>query len=75
MWRVNAEVVFHNQLLFFEQHKIQESNVDIVRLYGVIGERHSHDEEGAPLSEWTISVSDVEVFLEETQDRENGARD
>ena len=63
MWRVNNEVVIHNQLLSFEEHKIQETHIDVGRLHRFIGEYHSHDKEGTPLSEWTVSVSEVEVFL------------
>jgi len=64
MWRANGEVVFHNQLLFFEQHGIEGPQVDIERLYGVIGARRSHTDEGTPLSEWAVPASDVITFLE-----------
>jgi CdiI N-terminal domain len=63
MWRIKSEVVFHNQLLFFKQHGIEESPIDSEHLYGVIGRRMSHNDEGIALSEWSVSVSDVETFL------------
>ncbi|MGO8788436.1 MAG: hypothetical protein ACLQVL_13795 [Terriglobia bacterium] len=63
MWKINCEIVFHNQLLFFGQHKVEGSHIDIELLYGFIGKRLSHNNEGTPLSEWTVPVSDVEIFL------------
>ena len=63
MWRTNSEVVFHNQLLFFDQHGIEGSQVDVERLYGVIGERLSHNDDGIAVSEWIVPVSEVETFL------------
>jgi len=55
--------VFHNQLLFFAAHKIQGPALDIESLYSFVGERQSHDVDGTPISEWTVPVSDVEIFL------------
>jgi hypothetical protein len=63
LWRIGDEVLFHNQLLFFEQHKVQGSHIDVERLYDLVGERVSRNSEGVPLSEWIISVSEVEAFL------------
>lgn len=63
MWRTHREVVFHNQLVFFGQHRIKGSQVDVESLYGVIGERLTHTDEEVPLSEWSVPVSDVETFL------------
>jgi hypothetical protein len=63
MWRIGSKVVFHNQLLFFEKNGIHGSQVDIDSLYGFIGKRVLHNDDGIPLSEWTVSVSDVERFL------------
>lgn len=63
MWRIKSEVVFHNQLLFFKQHGIEESQTDVERLYGVIGERMSHNNDGTALSEWIVPVSEVQTSL------------
>jgi hypothetical protein len=63
MWRTNGEVVFHNQLLFFEKHKIQGSHIDVELLYELVGEPSSRNEEGSPISEWAVPVSAVEAFL------------
>jgi len=64
MWKIDSEVVFHNQLLFFEQHKVEGSHIDIERLYGVIGERQRHNSDGTPLSEWAVPAAEIEMFLE-----------
>ena len=63
MWRIGSKIVFHNQLLFFKQHKVRRSLVDLDELYGFVGEHQSHNNDGVPLSEWTVPVSDVERFL------------
>jgi len=63
MWKNDHQVVFHNQLLFFETHGVQGTRVDVDRLYGVIGERQSRNAEGTPVSEWIIPVLDVQKFL------------
>jgi contact-dependent growth inhibition (CDI) system CdiI-like immunity protein len=55
--------VFHNQLFFFEEHGIEGSQIDVERLYGVVGERSSHNDDGKAISEWIVPVSDVETFL------------
>jgi len=63
IWMIDSEVVFHNQLLFFGQHKIQGPLIDPEQLYELIGEYTTHNDEGTPLSEWRVSVRDVETFL------------
>jgi hypothetical protein len=63
MWKIESELVFHNQLLFFEQHKVQGSHLDIDCLYNLVGARVSHNDEGTPLSEWIVPVSEVKAFL------------
>jgi hypothetical protein len=63
MWRIDREIVFHNQLFFFGQHQVEGSHIDIEVLYGFIGKRVSYDDDGTPISEWTVPVSDVEIFL------------
>lgn len=63
MWRTDRELVFHNQLFFFGQHGIEGSQIDVESLYEVIGERMTHDDEGVPLSEWSVPISDVRTFL------------
>jgi len=63
VWRINDELVFHNQLLFFAQHEISGPEVDIDRLYRLIGELTPYNRGGTPVSEWRVSVSDVQKFL------------
>ena len=63
MWRINAEIVLHNQLLFFAQHDVAGADLNLDTLYRLIGRRSSHNSEGAPISEWSIAVSEVEIFL------------
>ena len=69
MWRINARIVFHNQLLFFEQHGIGGPSVDIEQLYGLIGKLESHGGGGEPLSEWTVPVPDIDTFLKSSAER------
>jgi hypothetical protein len=69
MWRINSEIVFHNQLLFFADHKVQGSRVDVKGLYEFIGNRVPHNNEGAAVSEWVVRVSDVERFLDSPEIR------
>ena len=63
VWRINDDLVFHNQLLFFAQHEIGGSDIDIDRLYRLIGALTFQSSEGTPLSAWRVSVSDAEKFL------------
>ncbi len=69
MWRINSEIVFHNQLLFFAKHRVEGSRVAVKHLYEFIGNRLSHNNEGTPVSEWTVPVSDVEIFLNSERTR------
>ncbi|HEY8671594.1 MAG TPA: hypothetical protein VIL63_12180 [Terriglobales bacterium] len=63
MWKTNSELVLHNQLLFFAKYKVAGTNISLDHLYDLIGEQKSHNDEGIPLSEWRVAVSDVEAFL------------
>jgi hypothetical protein len=63
MWRVGSSLVFHNQLLFFEQYGIHGTHLDVENLYEFTGVRLSNNKEGTPLSEWFVPVSAVEEFL------------
>ena len=63
MWKVGNELVLHNQLLFFAKHRVEGPHVDIELLYELIGECASKNSEGTPVSEWRVSVSDVDAFL------------
>jgi contact-dependent growth inhibition (CDI) system CdiI-like immunity protein len=62
-WRIGRELLFHNQLLFFGQNNLRGGNLDIDHLYAVVGEHSRLSQNGAPISEWTVPVSDVEHFL------------
>jgi hypothetical protein len=64
MWRVNSEIVFHNQLFFFAKHRIEGSHIDVKRLYECIGNRFPHNDEGTPVSEWNVPVSEVKRFID-----------
>lgn len=64
MWRIKSEIVFHNQLLFFAKHRVEGSHIDVKRLYEFIGNRLRHNDEGTPVSEWTVPVSDVKTFID-----------
>ena len=64
MWRVNSEIVFHNQLFFFAKHRVEGSYIDVKRLYEFIGNRFPHNDEGTPVSEWTVPVSEVKRFID-----------
>lgn len=79
MWKLGNEVVFHNQLLFFEKHeklwcerlkrhkrnkhRIGLSPVDVDSLYKFVGEYESTSHDGRPLSEWRVPVQEIRNFL------------
>jgi hypothetical protein len=63
VWKVDNTLFFHNQLLFFDQHKIYSPQINLCKLYKLIGDRRSEDDDGTALSEWCIPVSEVEEFL------------
>jgi hypothetical protein len=63
LWRIGGDLVFHNQLLFFHMHGINGPHVDIEKLFPLIGEHLSRNDEGTPLSEWRVPVADVQTFL------------
>ena len=64
VWKVRNKLVFHNQLLFFAKHNVEGENVDIERLYGLVGTHSSPKQESLPVSEWQVAVEDIEKFLE-----------
>jgi hypothetical protein len=63
MWLVDSNIVFHNQLLFFNQHDIR-GEVHLGALFDLIGSRVAQDDEGNPLSEWSVPTTDIKEFLE-----------
>lgn len=63
MWRIGEELVFQNRLFFFKQHKIEGPTLLLERLYEMIGEHTSIDREGNPLSEWRVTLLDVQGFI------------
>ena len=71
MWKVGSQVLFHNQLLFFEKypmpyfrrHRGKVTPITIDWLYKLVGERESQSRDGTPLSEWTVPVHEIEEFL------------
>ncbi|MGE5324071.1 MAG: hypothetical protein ACM3SW_14475, partial [Actinomycetota bacterium] len=62
MWLVDSNVIFHNQLLFFEQHGVTEE-LNVLALYDLIGPRLSQDDEGTPISEWSVPAVEIKSFL------------
>src|SRR5690348_7680794 len=58
MWLVDSDVIFHNQLFFFNQHDIREE-LHAGALYDFIGPRLSQDDEGTPLSEWSVPAIEI----------------
>ena len=62
MWRFGDEVIFHNQLLFFKQYGLRGSRLNTQSLLSLVGKRKTH-EDGVPLSEWIVPVSDIKLFL------------
>jgi len=64
MWRLDDEMVFQNQLFFFDQHGSVKQDFVIEDLFGFIGKHKAHDEDGNQLSEWVVPVSDIEFFLD-----------
>jgi hypothetical protein len=63
VWKIEDEVVFHNQLFFFEQHNVKGPGVDVEELYTIVGEHSSYDDEGVLISEWRVPLEDVQRFL------------
>lgn len=68
MWKIESEIIFHNQLLFFEQHRVQGVQLNVTSLYNLIGERLSQNSEGVALSEWAVPIADVKKFLRSAGD-------
>jgi hypothetical protein len=62
MWLVGQKLVLQNHLFFFEQHGISDQHVNIEDLFKLIGLRRTHDDD-VPLSEWNVSVAEVQRFL------------
>jgi hypothetical protein len=67
MWKIGNEIVVHNQLLFFAAHGIEGSRIEVEDLYQFVGKHSSHNSDGIPLSEWRVTVEEVEEFLEVTK--------
>lgn len=60
MWRVGNQVVFHEQLVPGEA--ITEPDV-AAHFYAAVGERAAQSDDGQPVPEWTVPLSDVLSFL------------
>ena len=63
VWKVGDEIIFQNQLLFFAKHGLTGTGMEIDQLYGLIGKHDSKNKQGVPVSEWSVSLNDVEAFL------------
>jgi hypothetical protein len=62
-YRIEDNVVFHNQILFFDQ---LEEPFDLENPYKSVSERETLSEDGEPISEWSIPVSCLLQFLQRT---------
>jgi hypothetical protein len=60
MWRVGAQVVLHEHLVPGEA--IRGPAVTSC-FYDAVGERRTHSDAGEPISEWTVSLSEILAFL------------
>jgi ABC-type histidine transport system ATPase subunit len=63
LWKVGDDLVFHNQLFFFATHSITGDRIDVEELFVFLGKHFSRNEEGNPVSEWRVPVTQVETFL------------
>jgi len=62
LYRVGEEVFAQNQLLFFEDIG---GKFDTNRAVEYLRERRTENNEGVSISEWNVSVSDLEAFASE----------
>jgi CdiI N-terminal domain len=63
VWKINDELVFHNQLLFFEEYNLKGSGFDVEGLYSLVSEHASYNTEGDLISEWRVPLGEVQRFL------------
>jgi hypothetical protein len=61
MWVAGDEVVVHEQILVPEA---LIEPLDPTDPYRQIGERETHSEDGEPISEWRLALSDIQEFVE-----------
>ena len=59
MWRIKDQVIFHEQLVPGEV----VAGPDIAaHFYAAVGDHRTHSEEGEPISEWTVPLTEVLAF-------------
>lgn len=63
MWRIEENIVFHNQIFLYKEHGISR-RLDILDLYEYIGSRRQTDLNGREISEWVIPILEIEQFLQ-----------
>jgi hypothetical protein len=61
MWLEGPAVIVHEQILVPEA---LIEPLDPTDPYRQIGERQTHSEDGHPISEWRLTVSDIREFVE-----------
>lgn len=61
LYRVGERVFVQNQLLFF---KDLEGEFDAERAVEFLKDRQTVNEDGAPISEWSVSMDDLRAFAE-----------
>ncbi len=59
-WKIEEEICVQNQLLLLNQ---LSDSFDIKNPYKFIGNRTTRTEDGDQISEWKISLEDIEIFL------------
>ncbi len=60
MYRVGDIVYFHNQILFYDRLK---TTFSMESAFSFVDDRITHTEDGIPISEWCVSVADLEAFI------------
>ena len=59
-WKIEEKIFMQNQLLFLNQ---LSNSFDIKNPYKFIGDRTTETEDDEQISEWVISLEDIENFL------------
>ena len=67
MWKTGEELIFQNQLFFFNHHGVKGAILNVEHLFELLGEHQSYDEENNRLSEWHIPIYEVNEFIKKAR--------
>jgi hypothetical protein len=62
-WRVGVEVLIQQRLLVHQSMKPAWTATPEEIPYDLVGQRQTHSANGEPISEWTVTVADLEDFV------------